>query len=147
MCNYTNRLVTNNSAQLDRNLPVILLTILYVCSKRAKKKNRETREQLKSCETSDVPYTCRYTSGYSIPNSGAAFGRGKRNLSKSNLYAKSQSISFRANMAINRENIFVYFLDSYILLISAAHTKTPQPITMYKYYINTSAGWKCQCLQ
>ena len=32
-------------------------------------KSRETREQLKSCETRDVAYTSRYTSGHLIPNS------------------------------------------------------------------------------
>jgi len=32
-------------------------------------KSRETREQLKCGETRDVAYTCRYSSGYLIPNS------------------------------------------------------------------------------
>ena len=30
-------------------------------------KSRETREQLRSCETREVAYTCRYTSGHVIP--------------------------------------------------------------------------------
>jgi len=32
-------------------------------------KSREVREQLKSCETSKAPYTCRYTCRNLIPNS------------------------------------------------------------------------------
>jgi len=32
-------------------------------------KSRETREQLKSCETMELPYTCKYASGYLILNS------------------------------------------------------------------------------
>jgi len=32
-------------------------------------KSREAKEQLKSCETREVPYTCRYTSEHLIPNS------------------------------------------------------------------------------
>ena len=29
-------------------------------------KSRETREQLKSCETKEIPYTCRYTMSTNI---------------------------------------------------------------------------------
>ena len=32
-------------------------------------KKQETRKQQKSCETREVPYTCKYINGYLIPNS------------------------------------------------------------------------------
>jgi len=42
--------------------------------KNQRTKSRETREQLKSCETREVPYTCRYASGHAVYATKAKLG-------------------------------------------------------------------------
>jgi len=40
------------------------LGILSLISRDQRTKKQGTMEQLKSCETREVPYACRYTSGF-----------------------------------------------------------------------------------